>query len=236
MQANLLHFAERNRDDSATYGPDQFSDLTLDEFKAQQASCFSDKGFDTIPAAPASLTMLLVADAEGQMPSVDWRDPAANPARVNAVTPPKNQGAYGYCWAFGATGALEGMNAIQQKNALVALSEQELIDCCSPANQGALQCWGHGPNMAWNFLINNTGGQDATEASYPYNLHSRKGNNNQTCAIKSGTMLFSLHKPACTSRSFLAELCRCCRQDCQWHDPRRRYRPWQMQWQRRRRR
>lgn len=72
------------------------------------------------------------------------------------------------------------MNAIQQKNPLVALSEQELIDCCSPANEGALQCWGHGPNMAWNFLINNTHGMDATEASYPYNLHSRKGNNNQT--------------------------------------------------------
>ena len=93
-----------------------------------------------------------------------------------------------------------------------SVSTQELIDCCSPANEGALQCWGHGPNMAWvrenghqisppcpcvcvtaaqclqtrshrsqqNFLINNTHGLDATEASYPYNLHSRKGDNNQT--------------------------------------------------------
>ena len=28
---------------------------------------------------------------------------------------------------------------------------------------------------------------NSTEASYPYNLHSRKGNNNETCALASGT-------------------------------------------------
>ena len=33
-------------------GPDAHSDLTLAEFKAQQAGCFTDDGFDAIPVAP----------------------------------------------------------------------------------------------------------------------------------------------------------------------------------------
>ena len=131
---NLKLFAERTRYDTASYGPDEWSDLTLAEFKAQQAGCFSDEGMDTIPAVS------LPVPALGKQPSVDWRDPSKNSEKVNAVTPPKNQGAYGYCWAFGASGSLEGMNVVQQKNPLQSLSEQELIDCC-PA------CWGHGPNM-----------------------------------------------------------------------------------------
>ena len=81
---------------AATYGPDQFSDLTMAEFKAQQAGCFSEDSHRSfIPVAPISA---MAADANGKQPSVDWRDPERNPAKVNAVTPPKNQGAYGYCW------------------------------------------------------------------------------------------------------------------------------------------
>lgn len=173
---NLEHFAERSRFDTAAYGPDMWSDLTLAEFKAQQAGCFTEEGMEAIPTAALPLLPL---DADGKPPSVDWRDPTKNSEKVNAVTPPKNQGAYGYCWAFGAAGSLEGMNVVQQKNPLQSLSEQELVDCCHA-------CWGHGPNMAWNFFINSTHGYDSTEASYPYNLHSRHGDNNETCAISSG--------------------------------------------------
>ena len=36
--------------------------------------------------------------------------------------------------AFGATGAMEGMNAIQQKNPLVALSEQVCLHLPAPAS------------------------------------------------------------------------------------------------------
>lgn len=78
------------------------------------------------------------------------------------VTRVKNQFQCGSCWAFSTTGAIESMHAIQTGN-LVALSEENLIDCTwGYGNEG---CGGGFPAASLDYVIKN-GGID-TEASYP---------------------------------------------------------------------
>jgi C1A family cysteine protease len=131
-------------------GINEFSDMTHEEFMATRA-CAMSGDFEYTP----SLVDMELLDAAND---VDWRG--------KAVTPVKNQGQCGSCWAFGATGTLEGYNVNVNKKSLAEtdFSEQQLVDCAgSQGNQG---CNGGMPDRALKYFA--SAGGACTQKGYPY--------------------------------------------------------------------
>ena len=84
---------------------------------------------------------------------VDWRE-------KGAVTPVKDQASCGSCWAFSATGSLEGGNFVANGK-LISLSEQQLVDC-DPKSNG---CGGGLMTNAFEYVMKKG---LCTEEDYPY--------------------------------------------------------------------
>merc|ERR1711921_65148 len=98
------------------------------------------------------------------------------------VTPVKNQGQCGSCWAFSATGCMEGM-WMQQHGTLYSLSEQQMVDC----GQGS--CNGGYMDSAWQTVRNGAN----TEADYPYEARDGqcRAKSNSFVATNSGSQRVS---------------------------------------------
>merc|ERR1712100_896621 len=107
------HMANTERTYDMSY-TSPFAAMTLEEFQAANI-----RGF--VPAKSQGLPNLGTDDSAASSAAIDW-------TTKGAVTPVKNQGQCGSCWAFSTTGVLEGAWA-QAGHGLESLSEQHLVSC-----------------------------------------------------------------------------------------------------------
>lgn len=136
---------------SWTMGVNAYSDLTPEEFKAAMTGGY----LRSAAYAHALRGAAIGVSSPPTIPdSVNW-------VAEGAVTPVKNQGGCGSCWAFSATGAAEGLNYIKTK-VLYELSEQQLVSCCSAGGRG---CDGGSMVAAFDYW---KGHNPCSEKQYPY--------------------------------------------------------------------
>lgn len=138
-----------------TLAVNAFADMTWDEFRLAHVTGFRSK--PRVLSVPRDVDLsLTAADPETLPKSVDW-------ASRGCVTPIKDQQKCGSCWAFSASGAVEGAYCVKH-GVLKNLSEQQLVDCASAeGNEG---CNGGEMDGAFRYMIEEKG--LCLEDSYPY--------------------------------------------------------------------
>jgi len=163
----------------ATFGPNEYADWSEAEMRAMKG----------MPATAmeqfrAGLARQALRIAEGKQ-KLRAAKLGAAPSAVNwvnqgAVTPVKNQGQCGDCWAFSTTGNIEGQWFLAG-NALVSLSEQELTSC----DTNDTGCNGGLPWQAMEWLLSSQQGWITSEADYPFVSGSGTA---PACAFSSASM------------------------------------------------
>ena len=129
-------------------GINQFTGLTNEEFV--------ETYLGTIIPSETVVEASTLENGDVSVGDVDW-------VSQGVVTPIKNQGSCGSCWAFSTTGSLEGLSKLAYGN-LLSFSEQQLVDCSSKyGNQG---CNGGLMDNAFKYVIDHG---ICGESDYPYN-------------------------------------------------------------------
>jgi len=153
---NLAYINSHNQKADKTYklGLNHLADMTNEEYRQyvsrsgappkRNGSTFLAPGFNFNPY------------------SVDWR-------KEGYVTPVKNQGHCGSCWAFSTVASLEGQYAKKYGKGALPLhgfSEQQLVDCAG--SFGNMGCDGGEMDFGFEYIKSLGAKGLDTEASYPY--------------------------------------------------------------------
>jgi cathepsin L len=152
---NIVNEHNSNIDKSWFMTVNEFTDWTNDEFRA--------KRMGKLPELDQReyVGEFEATGVEGLPDSVDWR------TKDGVVTPVKDQGGCGSCWAFSTVETLESHLAIATGNAAPLLSAQQVVSCAPNPNQcgGTGGCQGSIQTLGFNYT--KTAGI-TTEDSYPY--------------------------------------------------------------------
>merc|ERR1711887_410448 len=149
-----------------TMAVNHFTDMPVEEF-SRRMNRYQQ------PKESTATATFLELDADTALPaSVDWRT-------KGIVTPVKNQGQCGSCWAFSTTGSLEGQHARKSKT-LVSLSEQQLVDCAG-GQWGDYGCNGGLMDNGFRY-VKAVGGLEK-ESDYPYQAQTLQCRFNKNKAV-----------------------------------------------------
>lgn len=162
-----MHNLNSNAKGLTKFGVNEFSDLTLEEFRKTKLAILPNK-FEAGSIAKTTFHDLTIPT------SFDWRN-----SSVPVITPVNNQLQCGSCWAESATETVESYWALAG-NPIVQLSVQQSVDCCSEA----YGCMGGWPSWAYESFISRGGIE--SEQEYPY-----KGIN-QRCEFNSSQVVATI--------------------------------------------
>jgi cathepsin L len=155
-------FIKENNAGNETHvaGHNQFSDWSHAEYKSILGYARGEQDVRNVKIFDESMN----AD------SLNWVD-------AGAVTPVKDQGQCGSCWAFSTTGSLEGAHFVASGE-LLSFSEQQLVDCAG-IRYGNMGCNGGLQDSAYkyyeagydamlesNYKYTSGGGDDSTKCLY----------------------------------------------------------------------
>ena len=154
FERNLVRYKQIFGEDHPQEKFSPFFDMTEEEFNQILNLKIDLQEYNFLPVHEVSL-------GDDVPDSKDWRDD-------KVVTPVKNQGRCGSCWAFSTVGNLESQQILVNNNEII-LSEQQLVDCDTKVDHG---CHGGLMEYALTYIIQ-AGGIVST-ADYPYTAKDGK--------------------------------------------------------------